>query len=235
MATRSIVPRADNEGGIGTSLKRWATGHIVSLLCSTVNALTLTAQSVGFTISGGTTSKILTVAGDATVSGSNTGDQDLTDYALKSYVDSAVVGLLDDCGNYDASGDVYPSSGGSGDAGAILKGDLWIISVAGTLGGVSVTASDQIRALCDTPGQTSSNWAIMEGNIGYVPANDSSVLHKSTAGEIAAMTEKTTLDDADVFIIEDSENANAKKKVLASTIINNNLVVSDGMLFIKEA
>jgi hypothetical protein len=182
-----------------------------------------------------TESSIKSKLGITTLSGSNTGDQDLSDYAPKSYVDSAVVGLLDDRGNYDASGDVFPSSGGSGDAGAILKGDLWIISVAGTLGGTSVAIGDQIRALCDTPGQTSSNWAIMEGHIGYVPANDSAVLHKSTSGEIAAMPEKTTLDDADVFIIEDSDDEKKKKKVSASTVIASNLVVSNGILFIKEA
>ena len=39
------------------------------------NGLTLTAQAVGFTIAGGTTSKTLTVALDASVSGTNTGDQ----------------------------------------------------------------------------------------------------------------------------------------------------------------
>src|SRR3990167_1902690 len=41
---------------------------------TTFNALTLTSQAVGFTIAGGTTSKTLTVALDATVSGTNTGD-----------------------------------------------------------------------------------------------------------------------------------------------------------------
>lgn len=41
---------------------------------STVNALTLAAQSVGFTVAGGTMSKTLTVSGNATVSGTNTGD-----------------------------------------------------------------------------------------------------------------------------------------------------------------
>ena len=95
--------------------------------------------------------------------------------AVKTYVDnsinSAVVGLLDDRGNYDASGNVYPSTGGSGTAGAILKGDLWTISVAGTLGGVAVTAGDVVRALVDSPGSTSSNWAITENNIGYVAEN----------------------------------------------------------------
>jgi len=45
---------------------------------TSVNGLTLTAQAVGFTIAGGTTSKTLTVNGDATVSGTNTGDQTIT-------------------------------------------------------------------------------------------------------------------------------------------------------------
>lgn len=42
---------------------------------STVNGLTLAALATGFTIAGGTTSKTLTVPSDATVSGTNTGDQ----------------------------------------------------------------------------------------------------------------------------------------------------------------
>lgn len=94
-----------------------------------------------------------------------------TQNAVKTYVDNSVVGLLDDRGNYDASGNVFPSSGGSGTAGAILKGDLWVINVAGTLGGSSVEIWDQIRALVDTPWQTASNWAISQANIGYVPEN----------------------------------------------------------------
>jgi len=66
MATRKIVPRADNEGGIGTALKQWASGWIKLLTVTTINALTLAAGAVGFTIAGGTTSKTLTV--DETVS-----------------------------------------------------------------------------------------------------------------------------------------------------------------------
>ena len=43
MATRKIVPRADNEGGVGTSLKRWASAFI--------NALTADSATIG-TLSG---------------------------------------------------------------------------------------------------------------------------------------------------------------------------------------
>ena len=39
MATRKIVPRADNEGGLGTALKRWASAFI--------NALTVDSATIG--------------------------------------------------------------------------------------------------------------------------------------------------------------------------------------------
>lgn len=91
--------------------------------------------------------------------------------AVAEYVASAVSGLLDDRGNYDASVNTFPASGGSGTAGAVLKGDLWTISVAGTLGGSAVEIGDIVRALVDTPGQTASNWAITQNNITYVPEN----------------------------------------------------------------
>ena len=58
--------------------------------------------------------------------------------AVKSYADSKLVGLLDYRGGYDASGNTYPASGGSGDVGAVLKGDMWVISVAGLLSGGGV-------------------------------------------------------------------------------------------------
>jgi hypothetical protein len=53
---------------------------------TTLNELTLVALATGFSIAGGDTSKTLTVPDDATVSGTNTGDQDLTPYALKTNV-----------------------------------------------------------------------------------------------------------------------------------------------------
>ncbi len=64
MATRNIVPRATAEGGLGTTAKRWATAFINAITCTTINAITLAAQAIGFTIAGGTTSKTLTISGD---------------------------------------------------------------------------------------------------------------------------------------------------------------------------
>lgn len=113
--------------------------------------------------------------------------------AYQSYVDSeisdAVSGLLDDRGNHDASTNLFPSTGGSGGSGSILKGDLWTISVAGILGGVAVTIGDVVRALVNSPGTTSSNWVITENNIGYVPennANKGTILGNETSTNIYA-------------------------------------------------
>jgi len=89
--------------------------------------------------------------------------------AVKTYADGLVTGLLDYRGGYDASGNVFPSSGGSGTAGAIMKGDMWVISVAGVLGGTAIQVGDSIIANVDTPGQTDANWNKLNSNISYVP------------------------------------------------------------------
>lgn len=91
--------------------------------------------------------------------------------AVAEYVTSAVVGLLDYRGTYDASTNLYPATGGSGLVGAILKGDFYIVSVAGTLGGTAVTPGDLVIALIDTPGQTNTNWDIVSNEVGYTPEN----------------------------------------------------------------
>lgn len=101
-----------------------------------------------------------------------------TQKATKTYVDTMVAGLLDYRGGYNASGNVYPSSGGSGTAGAVMKGDMWIVSVVGTIDGTAVQVGDSLIASIDTPGQTASNWNILNANISYVPED---VDNKSTS------------------------------------------------------
>lgn len=121
-----------------------------------------------------------------------------TEKAIKTYIASAVAGLWDYRGAYDASSNTFPTSGGSGTGGAILKGDIWVISVAGTLGGSAVNISDLIIANTDTPGQTSSNWNIIEGNIGYTPENiankENSTIDTSTTKYPTVNLLKTGLD-----------------------------------------
>lgn len=157
-----------------------------------------------------------------------------------AYADSLVVGLLDDRGNHDASGNVFPSTGGSGSAGAILKGDIWTISVGGILGGVVVTAGDMVRALVDTPGQTAGNWAVSETNIGYVALNaalnDGQIYigNGSNVGTARTLSGDVTVDNTGVTAIGAGKVTNAmlagsiaySKLSLTGAIVNGDLAGS---------
>ena len=88
---------------------------------------------------------------------------------IKDYADSLVVGLLDYRGGFDASVNAYPSSGGSGTGGAILKGDMWVVSVAGTIDGHAIHAGDSLIANEDSPAQVTSKWNTVQSNLSYVP------------------------------------------------------------------
>jgi hypothetical protein len=126
-------------------------------------------------------------------------DSSTATVATTADVTSASLGLWDDRGAYDASVNTYPASGGSGTSGAILKGDIWTISVAGTLGGSAVAAGDTVRALVDTPGQTATNWALAENNIGYVPFNIANIrtTFQATPDDTHVASEKLTKDSLD--------------------------------------
>lgn len=110
-----------------------------------------------------------------------------TTQAVVDAIATATIGLLDYRGSYDASTNLFPATGGSGVAGAILKGDFYICSVSGTLGTTSVTPGDLIIALVDTPAQTASNWDLISHDINYVPEN---VANKST-GVVADQASNT--------------------------------------------
>lgn len=88
--------------------------------------------------------------------------------AMVDYVATLVAGLLNLRGAFDAHLDAYPAVGGSGAEGVIMKGDAWVISVAGVLGTVAISAGDIIFALKDAPTEA-ADWATINTNISYVP------------------------------------------------------------------
>lgn len=88
----------------------------------------------------------------------------------KAYADGLVVGMLKDRGGYDPTAtSEYPTTGGSGTAGEIKRGDIYTLTASGNLGGIAVDQGDTVRALSNDPGQTASNWLILEHNLGYAP------------------------------------------------------------------
>lgn len=84
---------------------------------------------------------------------------------LKAYIDNSVVGLLDYRGVYDASTNTYPTTGGSGADGAILKSDTWIVSVAGILNSQPVRVGDMIIAKINNPAQNPANWNVLDVSV----------------------------------------------------------------------
>lgn len=106
--------------------------------------------------------------------------------SAKTYADGLVVGLWDDRGNFNASTNAFPTTGGSGASGEILKGDIWTISVAASSGPMNgMAVGSTVRALVDTPGQTTGNWSVTDVGQGYVPEN---VAGKDASGGYVGLT-----------------------------------------------
>jgi hypothetical protein len=84
--------------------------------------------------------------------------EDVTDSYLNIFDNT----VWRDCGDVDLSADLFPTSGGTGAAGAILKNNTFDVTVEGTPGGAlePILVGCTIRALVDTPGQTLANWRI---------------------------------------------------------------------------
>lgn len=61
-------------------------------------------------------------------------------------------------GSYDASVNLYPDTNGSGAGGEIIKGDNWVTTVAGVIGGVNVPVGTPIIAFADNPAQDPTKW-----------------------------------------------------------------------------
>lgn len=90
--------------------------------------------------------------------------------------------------------------------------------------------SGEINAITEKVTPVSGDWLLIEdsaasnakkkvqvGNLPGGSGTDADAIHDNVGSEISAITEKTSLVDGDIFLIEDSEASNAKKKVLYST------------------
>lgn len=137
--------------------------------------------------------------------------------AVDDHINSKLAGLWDDRGSYDASTNLFPSTGGSGGSGAIMKGDIWTINVQGTLGGTVMHVGDTVRALTDAPGQTSTNWALLENAIGYVPEN---VINKVTT--FAGNTTSDTKYPSVKAVVDNFDSTNIKSILGVTTLSGSN-------------
>ena len=117
----------------------------------------------------------------------------------------ATTGLLNQRPNFDASVNTYPTTNGSGTAGAIKKGDYYVVSVQGTINGNLVTINSSISAQVDAPGQVPANWDILNAGLGFMPENKA---NKVTAFKVVPTdtnypSEKLTFDAAFRYTFSD--------------------------------
>lgn len=74
---------------------------------------------------------------------------------------------------YDASTNLFPAASDTLPVVVMVKkGMSWYVTVPGTLGGVVVAVGDEIIALVDAPGQTSTSWLCISHTIGYAPVSN---------------------------------------------------------------
>lgn len=111
--------------------------------------------------------------------------------SVKKYVDDSVIGLFTDKGNYDASTntpdlDVSPSG--------ILKGDVYVVSVAGVFFTENVEVGDVLRSLQDSP-TALAHWARTQANLDaasvktlYESNADTNALTDARAAKVDALT-----------------------------------------------
>ena len=108
------------------------------------------------------------------------------EFVTKQFAEGLLIGVVRFIAYYNPNNfsNQYPSSEGSGTGGAIRKGDTWVVSGLGvgvttTIGTKVVQDGDRVSAMANTPAQDETKWSIGEANIGYTPANDASVLHRT--------------------------------------------------------
>lgn len=118
-----------------------------------------------------------------------------SEFATLAELKAKITGFGNARSAYNASSNLFPTTGGSGVAGAILSGDKFPISGNGVLGGVPVLIGYTIVALVNTPGQVTTNWFITNGSIQALPTGT-----KTELGTIYYELEENT-DSADDHLI----------------------------------
>lgn len=159
----SAIQKADGAGGLTAATA--GTDYVTGASTNTFTNKTFDANGTGNSLSNVEVADF--ASGVLNTSTSLTGASDSqvpSALATKTYVDTAVTGLLDFKGSTDASTNPnYP---------AASKGDAYVVSVAGKVGGASgksVDVGDMYIATADNAGGTEAsvgtNWTVLEHNL----------------------------------------------------------------------
>lgn len=159
----NLFHNGDDRIATQKATKTYVNGALLSYLSISNNLSELTNPATARTNLGLGTAAVLASDTDTTLA-TNSDLRIPTQKAVKAYVDASVVGLLDFKGSTNCSANPnYP---------AALKGDAYLVSAAGKIGGasgVSVDLGDMFIATADNAGGTQASvgtsWTIVEHNL----------------------------------------------------------------------
>lgn len=196
------------------------TGSYFSGNGTTGTPLGLTVDATPTDGSGNPVSSNGTFDAIATEAAARTSGDAATLVSANAYTDTMVTGLLDLRDAFDFSVNAYPTTGGSGTAGAVVKGDFYPASVGGSPTGRTIAVGDAVYALVNTPGQTAANW-------GYIPSafvlpGDTALLINISSSDLLALITASTVNPKAVYRITDAVSATCVIRVAGRT--NNTLV-----------
>ena len=147
------------------------------------------------------------ITGGATwgnLTGTITAQTDLVAY-IAAHSGSAA-GLFNDRGNFDASAvPSFPTSGGSGPGGSVMRGDTWTISAVANSGSsplLGYAIGTTLRATQDLPG--GDYWTIGQVGLNYTPASSATTVNGH------ALSGNITLTASDVSAVPTSRTVNSK-------------------------
>ena len=127
------------------------------------------------------TKEIITSSG--TISSSSTDNQVPTALAVNNAINAAITAMGVFVGDFDASSGALPTTG-SGESGAICKGDYWRVSVAGTISGLTPAADLEVGDVLvakANAASTAADFFVLQGNIDDAVTNSNSVTDLSVA------------------------------------------------------
>lgn len=153
---------------------------------------------------------------------------DGTDELFSSAI--GVAGGMHFQGGWDASLNTFPAIGGSGPAGVIAQGDVFVITVSGTLCGILMNAGDLIIARVNLPAQLCGNWALVEmagAFVPYVGANATVDLNTQTL--IAGLLRLGITGGSSILELQNADTG--KQLVIKSSVVGfNEFVLQLGLV-----
>jgi len=112
--------------------------------------------------------------------------------AVKAYIDGLIASGTNYAGVHDASGGAIPSAtSGTGVAGAIRKGDLWKISVAGTITGIGTLQVGDVIIANTAAATAAAEFDGLQANVDAASTTVAGLVQLATALEAVAKSNST--------------------------------------------